>query len=429
MRSLGLDYYALCLGVAFALLAGCGALPFDAAQGRPAQDDTRPPIGTPSSYQYQVLHDFAGGSDGAGPAAGLVNMKGILYGTTFFGGGTYDNGSVFSITTAGAENVLYRFGPDNSPNGDSPETGLIDVNGKLYGTTSYGGKHYGGTAFNVTTTGEEHVLYSFKETYYNVILPSSLIDVNGTFYGTTYQGGLRECSEASNGGGCGTVFSITSDGQERVLHEFKGGSDGAFPLAGLTLLNGSLYGTTTRGGKGRYCDGGGCGTVFSITTAGKEHVLHSFDGGKDGISPEASLIGVNGTLYGTTNSGGEGCADSNLCGTVFSISTSGKEKVLHSFGGTSEYDGKTPIASLIDVNGTLYGTTWAGGSYASGSPSPGGTVFSVTTAGAEHILHSFGSGSDGANPSASLIEVNGTLYGTTQNGGTYSEGTVFALSP
>jgi uncharacterized repeat protein (TIGR03803 family) len=174
-------------------------------------------------------------------------------------------------------------------------------------------------------------------------------------------------------------------------------------------VNDKLYGTTETGGAS------GDGTVFEISTAGKERVIYSFTGKPDGASPQASLISVNGALYGTTTAGGT----SNY-GTVFEISRSGKERVVYSFkGGT---DGANPAASLINVNGTLYGTTTAGGG-ASGS----GTVFSVNRWGKETVLYGFKGGTDGAVPSASLIDVNGTLYGTTFLGGSSGFGTVFKL--
>jgi uncharacterized repeat protein (TIGR03803 family) len=100
--------------------------------------------------------------------------------------------------------------------------------------------------------------------------------------------------------------------------------------------------------------------------------------------------------------------------------------VLYSFAGGS--DGNGPHAGLVDVGGTLYGTTVWGGAYATTYGEHGGTIFSVTRGGKEKILHSFGSGTDGTAPYASLIDVNGTLYGTTLAGGTSGNGTVFALS-
>jgi uncharacterized repeat protein (TIGR03803 family) len=190
-------------------------------------------------------------------------------------------------------------------------------------------------------------------------------------------------------------------GKEKVLHSF-GYQDGKYPNAGLTDVNGTLYGTTSSGGSG--CLSYGCGTIYSVTTTGKEKVLYSFVAGSDGAAPYAGLIDVKGTLYGTTASGG-GSED----GTVFSITTTGVEKVLHTFvGGT---DGTQPWADLIDMKGTLYGTTQGGGLNGYG------TVFSVTTTGNEKVLYSFAGGSDGKYPNAGLMNVKGTLYGTSLRGG------------
>ncbi|MGB6739345.1 MAG: choice-of-anchor tandem repeat GloVer-containing protein [Candidatus Cybelea sp.] len=239
---------------------------------------------------------------------------------------------------------------------------------------------------------------------------AGLIDVDGTLYGTTAWGG---------GYGHGAAFSITSSGTEKVLHSFGKGTDGYYPQAGLIDVGGTLYGTTEYGGSGS-CSNDfyhGCGTVFSITTGGKEKVLHSFsDAGAQGSNPLAGLIDVGGALYGTTFQGGYGGR-----GTVFRITTGGTEKVLHNFGlGT---DGCYPLAALVDVGGTLYGTTYSGGMYGVG------TAFSITTSGVEKVLHSFGNGSDGVFPVAGLIKVNETLYSTTYNGGLHNAGTVFALTP
>src|ERR1700729_173621 len=197
-----------------------------------------------------------------------------------------------------------------------------------------------------------------------------------------------------------------------VLYSFKGGSsDGDFPFAGLINVKGRLYGTTYSGGAN------GDGTVFSITQSGKETVLYSFGAGSnDGIYPLASLINVKDTLYSTTYEGG-----SNDDGTVFAITRSGKETVPHTFGFTK--DGSGPRAGLLNVKGALYGTTYRGGR------NGGGTVFSITTSGKETVLHSFKGGSrDGEYPNAGLIDVGGTLYGTTYGGGAYDDGTVFSIA-
>jgi uncharacterized repeat protein (TIGR03803 family) len=334
-------------------------------------------------------------------------VGGTLYGTTL-SGGSVGSGTVFSITTGGAEKVLHSFGKAKT-DGKDPYAGLIDVGGRLYSTTQYGGTTGNGTIFSITPLGAERVRWSFEYGSDGAQPFAGLLDVGGLLYGTTSVGG------AYNGG---TVFSATTGGTEKVLHSFDtSGSDGFYPLAGLINVGGTLYGTTNNGGPyGSY------GTVFSITTGGKEKVLHSFGSGSDGAEPEAGLIDVRGTLYGTTYFGGTYSG-----GTVFSLTTGGKEKVLHSFGNGS--DGANPTAGLIHVGGVLYGTTAGGGAYSCGASARCGTVFSITTGGTERVLHSFGKGHDGMNPFAGLIDVGGTLYGTTAAGGAHNNGTVFTLTP
>jgi uncharacterized repeat protein (TIGR03803 family) len=216
--------------------------------------------------------------------------------------------------------------------------------------------------------------------------------------------------------GDGAVFSVTPSGTEKVLHSFGGPGDGVAPEAGLVAMNGVLYGTTLGGVNGT-------GTVFSITPSGTEKVLYSFGarGSGDGQGPYAGLIAANGVLYGTTIGGG-----ANNTGTVFSITPSGTEKVVYSFGASGSGDGAYPqFDGVIAVNGVLYGTTIDGG--ANGN----GVVFSVTPSGSETVLHSFGAygSGDGANPQASLTLRAKTLYGTTSDGGATGQGAIFSLNP
>jgi uncharacterized repeat protein (TIGR03803 family) len=277
-----------------------------------------------------------------------------------------------------------------------------DVSGTLYGTTVLGGAYGYGTVFSITTGGTEKVVHSFGYGSDGTYPAAGLINVGGTLYGTTQGGGKY---------GLGTVFSIPTGGTEKVLYSFRGKPDGHQPLAARLIAVGStLYGTTYYGGAYD------AGTVFSITTSGgADKVLHSFGKATDGSSPEAGLIrDVSGTLYGTTAGGG-----AYKAGAVFSITTGGVEKILHSFSGT---DGSYPFAALIDVARTLYGTTYYGGA------NKAGTVFSITTSGTERVLHSFGGGTDGTLPDADLINVGGTLYGTTSGDGMYGRGgTVFSI--
>jgi len=371
--------------------------------------------GTATAATEAVVYSFQGGSDGDGPTAGLINVGGTLYGTTFGGTGC---GTVFSVTQAGVEKVLHYFsclGTD----GQNPEGGLIDVGGTLYGVTESGGALGAGTVFSITRAGFEKVLYSFGTSGgYDGGTPSgALINVGGTLYGVATNGGANFL---------GTVFSVTPAGVENVLYSFTGKADGAGPVGGLIEVNGTLYGTTENGG-GR-CANSGCGTVFSVTLAGVETVLHAF-AGSDGSIPVGSLVYIGGTFYGTTEAGGMFADCRSGCGTVFSLTPAGVEKVLHSFGGFP--GGRAPYASLLAIADQLYGTAEEGGAQPAAQKM--GTVFSITRggpqAGVMKVLHSFFGTNDGADPYANVIDVGGTFYGTTSRGGAYGHGTVFKVTP
>jgi uncharacterized repeat protein (TIGR03803 family) len=393
---------------------------------------SQPPIGAPGEMTqpsrvhpaYRVVHSFGGSGDGMSPVAGLININGTLYGTTAYGGGAgscntsgYSGcGTVFKITPSGKETVLHSFGAPGD--GMNPVAGLINVNGTLYGTTANGGASGVGTVFEIKKSGKETVLHSFAGTSARDGADpfAGLLNVGGTLYGTTIGGG----------GDFGTVFAITTSGTETVLHSFGAPGDGAEPVASLTSVSGTLYGTTEYGGAYGY-GSYGYGTVFKIKRSGKETVLHSFpDGSGDGILPLAGLLNVNGTLYGATSAGGANCGSSGGCGMVFKITKSGTETTLYGFKGDKfgSNDGYYPDAGLVNVNGTLYGTTRAGG--ATGN----GTVFAITKSGVETVVHSFKGGSEGGIASdAGLVEVDGTLYGTTEAGGALGDGIVFSLTP
>lgn len=301
------------------------------------------------------------------------------------------------------ESLIHSFGAAGSGDGDNPGAALLNVNDTLYGTTVYGGPSNAGTVFKVSPSGKETILYSF--TGGDGLAPTSkLINVNGTLYGTTFDGGTNNS---------GTVFSITQNGTLSTLYSFGSSTaDAQNPYVGLINVNGTLYGTTNYGGT--YGDG----AIYSVTpTGGHETVLHSFGAGPaDGIASQADLINVNGTLYGTTINGG-----SHDDGTVFSVTTSGSEKVLHSFSGT---DGDAPFQGLTNVNGRLFGTTAYGGQNACNC----GTVFAMDLSGNEKVLHSFEGSPDGNYPSATLLNLKGTLYGTTDFGGASGDGTVFTIT-
>jgi uncharacterized repeat protein (TIGR03803 family) len=203
-----------------------------------------------------------------------------------------------------------------------------------------------------------------------------------------------------------------------VLYQFTGAADGGFPSSDVIVdAQDNIYGTTSGGGSHNF------GTVFRISATGKESVVHNFAGAPDGAMPEAGLLrDKDGNLYGTTYSGGDiNCAPLfGGCGTVFKIDRMGRETVLHSF---ESSEGTNPLAGLIaDTEGNLYGSTFAGGNLSCLSAEGGcGTIFRLDNTGKLTVLYVFGGAPDAANPRERLtLDVHGNLYGITEFGGDYS---------
>jgi uncharacterized repeat protein (TIGR03803 family) len=360
---------------------------------------------TPAGVET-VLHSFVGGAtDGSFPTAGLIQgSDGNFYGTTT-GGGPIGEGTVFQITPSGIETVLHSFvGTD----GIGPFAALVQgSDGNFYGTTSGGGPYFSGTVFKITPAGVMTILHSFAGgTTDGSNASAALIEgLDGDFYGTTLSGGLNYN---------GTVFKITPTGIETVLHFFTGGTDGSQPQATLIQsVDGNFYGTTTQGGASN------AGTVFKITPAGTETVLHSFAiGPADGSAPQAALIqGSDGNWYGTTRGGG---ASGN--GALFKITPAGVETVFYSFAGAT--DGNQPQGALtLGGDGNFYGTTSGGGTSNSGG------IVKITPVGIETVVYSFNSGFEGQVPVGLTQGSDGNFYGITSNGGTSGNGTVFKITP
>jgi uncharacterized repeat protein (TIGR03803 family) len=228
------------------------------------------------------------------------------------------------------------------------------------------------------------------------------------FFGATLYG------SAKNGGtnGSGTLFAVdTNSTGFRLLYTFSsdlnGNSDGASPNGALVLADGTLYGTTFTGGDG---DGG---VIFSTDTNGLTiGNLHSFTAtdlstgiNSDGANPSAGLVLSGATLFGTASAGGQ-----NGSGALFSVVTNGGSfKVLHHFTALdaatgTNLDGAYPSSRLTLAGATLFGTTAAGG--AAGY----GTAFAIGTDGTGFtVLHHFDT--NGASPMAELVISGGTLYG------------------
>ncbi len=336
-------------------------------------------IAFPSAQgQFKVLHTFSGKADGGRPSAAVIrDASGNFYGTTLWGGNLSCNsgngcGVVYKLTIAGKETVLHKF--TGGKDGAYPSAALI-------------------------------------------------MDAQGNLYGTTTAGGNTGCFNQ----GCGIVFKINTLGKETVLHRFTGGKDGGGPSSALIVDKaGNFYGTTSGDGDLNCNAPYGCGVVYKLTSTGKETVLHTFTG-SDGEAPNVDSLAMDtaGNFYGTTSHGGDPtCA----CGVVFKLTGTGKETVLHTFlGGTA--DGSYPLSGVTLYNGSLYGTAALSGANnkgvlfeiknPSGSEQPAGTF---------SLLHSFGSGTDGATPAATVtFDAQGNLYGTTEVGGTLGYGTLYKV--
>jgi len=374
---------------------------------------------------FTVVYAFQGQPDGTNPfAAVTLDAAGNLYGTAETGGAGCPNGgcgAVFKISKSGTEKLLYSF--TGGSDGSFPAGTLVrDAAGNFYSTTQQGGGSGRGTVFKLNATGKETVLYSFTGGADGGTPTAGLVlDTQGNLYGTTRAGGAADS---------GTVFKLDTSGKETVLYSFTGGADGAIPAAALIRdAAGNFYGTTATGGDTTCNAPYGCGTVFKIDANGTETVLHAFTGtGGDGSMPYSSLVRDSArNLYGTTANGGNLSCIPGGCGTVFRVSNTGTEAVIYQFKTANE--GAFPAAGLLrDAAGTLYGTTWGGGTFGYG------TVFKVDKTGKETVLHSFNFATDGAQPLAPLVRDHaGNLYGTTSiDGGTacggYGCGTVFKIA-
>ncbi|MFZ0275836.1 MAG: choice-of-anchor tandem repeat GloVer-containing protein [Candidatus Sulfotelmatobacter sp.] len=399
----------------------------------------------------KVLYSFGSfpGYDGQNPEGGLVSDKaGNLYGTTFEGGDEGSFGTVYELSPSDGgwtETVLYSF-CTGCANGSSPIGSLvIDAEGNLYGTTYAGGSGCGGgggcgTVFELspgTGTWTEAVLYTFSGSDGAYPIAGLVFDTAGNLYGTTPYGGTSKNCTFGATTGCGVVFELSKNPNgswtETVLHNFQGHrTDGDSPFARLTLDDdGNVYGTTAGNSPNDR------GTVFELARAEdggwNETVLHHFAGATDGNSPESDVVlDSDGSIYGTTRYGGAGeCSAYGYsgCGTVFKLQLSGTtwtESALYSFpGGT---DGEDPAGGLVfGPGGSLYGTTAEGGNGC-------GTVFQLTPRGRhfiENLLHPFEcSLLDGGYPLGDLLlDGAGNIYSTTQEGGAYTYGTVFEVTP
>jgi uncharacterized repeat protein (TIGR03803 family) len=292
------------------------------------------------------------------------------------------------------------------------------LNGSLYGLTEIGGAHDDGSIFAISPEGKLTVLYSFcsKTNCADGEEPWSglILGAGGNLYGTTFYGG------AANIGG-GTVFKVTPSGKVTTLYGFcalANCADGSNPAGALVQTSdGTLYSTTSTGGTGA------SGTIFSLSLSGKLRTLYSFCSQAscaDGAFPESGLVlASNGYLYGTTYNGGDFGS-----GTVFAISPTGHFKTLYKFCQLANcVDGANPYSGLTQgPDGNLYGTTNAGGANGDGA------IYRITPGGHFTLLHSFDATDTGFPVTAPVLANDGNLYGSTWAGGSEGAGSIYEIT-
>lgn len=360
--------------------------------------------------RFKVIHSFAGGDeDGANPYGGVApDGSGGFYVATDIGG-IQNSGTLMHLPKKGAPAILHSFlGNSDGQNADSTPI-LSTPDGVVVGTTQFGGGSGCGTVYEYFARVGGYESFDFGCAPADGAFPFGGVSQGAHFIvGTTYRGGSNDD---------GTLFLLG-----HVQKCSFSGADGSLPYGGVVeadfVSDYAYYVAASAGGSSNL------GTVTQFDKDCNERVLHNFAGGSDGASPYGTLAYDGGFfLYGTTRFGG----GPNL-GTVFKMDISGGNyTVLHTFQGIccGNSDGSFPFSGLTlnPKDKMYYGTTINGG-----GPSDNGTVYKIDpNTGGETVVHAF-TGGDGAHPYAGLyIDPNGKVYGTTLQGGAHNLGVVFRL--
>lgn len=329
------------------------------------------------------------------------NDDGNFYGMTSKGG-TYDAGTIFMMTPTGNVTILRQM--NGVTDGGAADGELIKgPDGYLYGLTSTGGTFSYGTIFKISTSGTGFTVIKHFSVTTDGANPHGHLTLasDGNFYGITYTGGST---------GAGTVFKLTPAGVYSVIHPMNKNTEGGNSFASLTEgIDGNLYGTTYSGGQG------GFGTIFKVTKNGELTVLKHLVSATDGSYPRSDLIQAkDGFFYGTCYGGGQ---VGN--GTIFKVSTTTNFTVVKHLANAA--DGGYPYAGLMqDTDGSFYGVTRSGGSKG------GGTVFKLTKTYVYSVVYPLNYSTEGNNSSSDLVKGNdGSLYAMTSLGGSFNQGIIF----
>jgi uncharacterized repeat protein (TIGR03803 family) len=379
-------------------------------------------------------------SNGNAPTSALVQgTNGSFYGATTGGGDTNCSdtwqfftgcGTVFEVAPYGSVVPIHLFcSSEDCADGALPMNAIQATDGDVYGTTYFGGKYLSGAFFRITSNGEFTAPSSFCSAVSKceyVVDPNPIIEGrDGNFYGTTIAGGTNSYYVCEGYGYCGTVFTVTAAGKLTTLYNFcaqANCADGALPTGALVQgTDGNFYGTTGvgLGYFGAVCTHAPCGTIFKVTPTGTLTTLYSFCPVK-GCHDGGSPTG------GLVELNGRFYGTAMNPGTIFSITPDGKFTELHRFCLESGCpDGQFPSPLTLGNDGNLYGTTEAGGANTNcstgGFTNGCGTIFQITPEGKFTTLYNFCSESncaDGYSPYAGLAQgTDGTFYGTATFGG------------
>jgi uncharacterized repeat protein (TIGR03803 family) len=359
----------------------------------------------PAFDVLNMVYEFTNTGDGKGPNATMTVVGSLLYGVTSEGG-FYNNGTIYEFDPLlGSVTAVADFESGNTGEGDVNIMQMAP-NGKLYGTSEYGGAFNAGTLFEFDpTTYGLNLIEAFTGT--NGAVPKSglTLATSGVLYGTTAAGGTNNA---------GVLFSIDPSDFAPIITpilQSNYSSTGAYPVTPpVQHTNGKLYGVTPYGGTV------GGGILYEFDPITKEYqVAYEFGNFPDGSRPEGSLtLHPNGFLYGMAQSGGL-----NGHGLIYQFDPSN-----FSMNTVIDFDGallgSSPHGSLIVAdNGIMYGLTSAGGANNSG------VLFNYDPGVFYNKLFDFG-GIFGVAPQGDLVQAtNGKLYGTAQFGGANNRGVVF----
>ncbi|MCS4435325.1 choice-of-anchor tandem repeat GloVer-containing protein [Aquiflexum gelatinilyticum] len=239
----------------------------------------------PATERYTKNIDFVG-DNGSGPNGALTAYNGKLYGMTAKGGRFIDHGLIYEYDPV--TKTYTKQHEFDGTNGSSPQGGLTEYDGILYGMTSRGGNSGVGVLFGYDPRTRGLMLYDFDMT--NGVSPRGNLTVyNGKIYGTTSGGG-------SGNGGVLFEFDPLS-GVITEKYNFDQ-NNGWFPNGSLILYGDKLYGMTSQGGRPDK------GVIFEYDPVTNIYISKHAFGGIDGDAAVGSLTEYNGKLYGMTSRGG-----------------------------------------------------------------------------------------------------------------------------